>query len=299
MAHHHAQAAPPSLQLPRNLARPSFSEVSRQTIAALEPELATVPIEYITGHLAGQANQMIEALSLLTYPTSLPRARMPPSIDVPLRPVPHAPSSSVFPTHMLAISSSKSSPSAPNTPTAASFYNGAGSNASVPLYPAHALVLAAHCTLLPALPVSRPSNRTASLHLPVVPLTVPNGETFPMLHEYLHTKRPDVLLAALLPHVPLPGPHHAAASASAGKLVYVKQFTSESLLRLAHQLVANAFAQGGQQGAPGWLMARAKVINGLWRNVCALGVFDAELWGVMDVAWEVVLAALTRVVEHA
>ena len=46
------------------------------------------------------------------------------------------------------------------------------------------------------------------------------------------------------------------------------------------------------------LMSHIKVVNGLWQNVCALGVFDAELWGVMDLAWEVVLAAMTKVMEN-
>lgn len=45
-------------------------------------------------------------------------------------------------------------------------------------------------------------------------------------------------------------------------------------------------------------MGNAKAVNGLWKNVCALGIFDAELWGIMDIAWEIVLAALTRVAER-
>ncbi|KZS99807.1 uncharacterized protein LAESUDRAFT_732856 [Laetiporus sulphureus 93-53] len=240
---------------------------------------------------------MLSALKLLTYPTSLPRARLPPTIDVPMMPVASPPASSSFPTHMLAVSSSRASHSAPNTPTAGSFVSQNSSTATLPLFPAHALVLAVHCTLLPQLPRSRPSNRTASLQLPVVPLTVPNAETFEMLHAYLHTKRADRLLAELLP--PLANvipPAHGAASSSAGRPAYISQFTSEGLLRLAHSLASSA--AGHPQGALPALMGCTRVINGLWRNVCALGVFDAELWGVMDVAWEIVLAALTRAAER-
>ena len=92
-----------------------------------------------------------------------------------------------------------------------------------------------------------------------------------------------------------------AASSSAGsdKLHYVAQFSSEHLMRLAHALAGAAFQRGGAQNAMAGLMAHVKIINGLWQNVCALGVFDAELWGVMDLAWEVVLAAMTKVVEKA
>lgn len=51
--------APPSLQLPRTLARPPFVEVDRTAILAMAPELAEVPIEYIRKHLAGQASEYV------------------------------------------------------------------------------------------------------------------------------------------------------------------------------------------------------------------------------------------------
>ena len=33
-------------------------------------------------------------------------------------------------------------------------------------------------------------------------------------------------------------------------------------------------------------------VNGLWRNVCALGIFDSGIWETIDTAWEVLLLAL-------
>ncbi|CAL1709713.1 unnamed protein product [Somion occarium] len=294
---------PVNLQLPRTLQRPTFSEVSRDFVVQLAPELQEVPFEYIRKHLAGQANEMLAALSLMSVPSSLPKSRLASNLDVPLRPANPMPSSTAFPTHILAISSSKSSPSSPTTPTVASFAAQAVSagSATVPLYPAHALVLAAHCTLLPPLPRSRPSNRATSVTLPVVPLTVPSAETFPLLHAYLHTKRPDNLLAALLPSLAASFPSATSnrASSSSGGSVYVSQFTSERLSRLANSLASTAYHQSGPQGALSGLMAHAKVVNALWRNVCALGVFDPELWGVMDLAWEIILAALTQVAQRS
>lgn len=47
------------LNIPRHLARPSFSEASRDTLAKIDPTLANVPIEYIKKMLAGQANQCV------------------------------------------------------------------------------------------------------------------------------------------------------------------------------------------------------------------------------------------------
>jgi len=40
------------------------------------------------------------------------------------------------------------------------------------------------------------------------------------------------------------------------------------------------------------LLAHAMTINGIWRNVCALGVFDDQLWEVLDLAWEAIIGAL-------
>ena len=243
---------------------------------------------------------MLAALSLLTIPSSLPKSRLASSLDAPLRPTQNTPSSQAFPTHILAISSSKSSPSSPSTPTVASFAAqvATASSVTVPLFPTHALVLAAHCTLLPPLPRSRPSNKTATVNLPIVPLSVPSAETFPLLHAYLHTKRPDTLLGSLLPSLASSFPAASSASSSSSRAIYVSQFTSEHLHRLAQALASMAYSQAGPHGALPGLMAHAKVINGLWRNVCALGVFDAELWGVLDLAWEIILAALTRVAER-
>lgn len=244
---------------------------------------------------------MLAALNLLTFPSSLPRSHLTSTMDIPVRPANPMPSSNAFPTHVLAITSSRSSPSSPTTPTVASFAQQAvaGQYVTVPLYPAHALVLAAHCTLLPPLPRSRPSNRAASLTLPVVPLTVPSAETFPLMHAYLHTKRPDTLLAALLPVLAssFPSASSTKPSSSSGS-VYVSQFTAERLSRLANNLAASAYQQAGPQGALPTLMNYAKVVNALWRNVCALGVFDAEIWGVMDLAWEIILAALNLVAQR-
>ncbi|KAJ2922887.1 hypothetical protein H1R20_g14171, partial [Candolleomyces eurysporus] len=50
----------PNVQLPRNLARPPFAEVSRDSIMAAAPELASVPVEYIRRGLRPKANQHLE-----------------------------------------------------------------------------------------------------------------------------------------------------------------------------------------------------------------------------------------------
>jgi len=57
--HHMLQStiSPPSVQLPRTLSRPQYSEVSRESITAVAPELANVPAEYIRRGLRARAPQ--------------------------------------------------------------------------------------------------------------------------------------------------------------------------------------------------------------------------------------------------
>ncbi|RDX42882.1 hypothetical protein K466DRAFT_584107 [Polyporus arcularius HHB13444] len=298
---HYVHPLEQKLNIPRRLARPSFNEPSRDAIARLDPGLAGVPLEYIRRLVDSNCQQMLSALSLLTIPSALPYAHLPQSIDAPVRPTSQAPDMSSFPTHVFAILSSRMSA---KTPTVASFADrhSLPPSTTVPLYPASALVMAVHCSLLPPLPQApRSAGRRAALTLPIVPLTVPSPETYALLHAYLHTMRPDTLLASLLPSLAQSFPQLSSAGSSGGpnKLHYVGQFSSEHLMRLAHALAGAAFQRGGAQNALSGLMSHVKVINGLWQNVCALGVFDAELWGVMDLAWEVVLMAMNKVVEKA
>lgn len=182
----------------------------------------------------------------------------------------------------------------PNTPTVASFAAQMASSHTCALYPTHSLVLAAHCTALPSLPPSRPSNKSTSVTLPVVPLTVPDATTFPHLHAYLHTKRADTLLAALLPCLQSSLPQMSAASSSAQR-GYIAQFSNDKMHRLAQTLASQVYSQAGSQGALQLLMAYAKVVTNLWKNTCAFGIYDTELWAVIDLAYEIILTALNRV----
>ena len=241
---------------------------------------------------------MLAAVNLLSIPSSLPKSHLPSSLDAPVRPTSHPPPSASFPTHLLAVSSSRSAPSTPNTPTVASFAAQMASSNTCTLYPTHSLVLAAHCAALPSLPSSRPSGKSTSVTLPVVPLVVPDATTFPHLHAYLHTKRADVLLAALLPCLQMSLPQTSSSSSSAVSRSYVAQFTSDKLLRFAQILASQVYSQGGSAGASQILMAYAKVVTNLWKNTCAFGIYDTELWGVIDLAYEILLAALNRIVRQ-
>jgi hypothetical protein len=174
--------------------------------------------------------------------------------------------SSDMPTHMLAVYSRQSSVS-PN-PTR-----------RVMLFPTHNIVMALYCAHLPMLPKSTATepDSVGQMTLPVIPLCVPSPETFSRLSSYLYTKDVSHLLSMLLP---------------------TGMLTPTSLLTLGDMLDADApevqqFSNKLRATyTPHALLTHAMTINGLWRNVCALGIFDARLWEVLDLAWDIVIGAL-------
>ncbi|KAG6860533.1 hypothetical protein C0995_010104 [Termitomyces sp. Mi166 len=252
----------PAVQLPRTLARPPFVEVSREAIIAAAPELEIVPVEYIRKGLRSKANEMLAGISALApshIPSSMPRSRLPHSLNVPLR----TPSTSQpsYPTHLLAVISSKN-PSDMAT-----------------LLPVHSLVLASHCAQLPRLPSSQQQPHSPTLHLPVLPFSVPSPAAFSVLHSFMYHHRLEAVLKALFP------------------------MPSGFLQSLSHEVVRAALASGptlhqlssylcsSASGNPQTLTVHAAHVKELWQTMVALGLFDHELWDTVDLAWEVILGA--------
>lgn len=172
--------------------------------------------------------------------------------------------SSDMPTHMLAVYSR-------DVP--------ATTRRRVTLFPIHNIILATHCANIPILPKSnvvRPDTPGSVVSLPVVPLCIPAPDVFSHLSTFLYTKRIDHLLATLLP---CPVPH----------ALYLGDPKSERVLDLlqtfADRLATNHSTQT--------LFSHMMAVNGLWRNACALGINDENLWCALDVAWEVLIIALT------
>ncbi|KAJ7507054.1 hypothetical protein B0H11DRAFT_2153557 [Mycena galericulata] len=313
--HHHAprrhrehsssDAGP--MQLPRNLAKPPFTDISRDALAAAAPDLAAaaVPAEFIRHGLRAKAPQMqagIAALAPSHLPQSLPRSHLPAALTIPLR-ASSSQSHPSYPTHALAVhatSSSKSSAPAP------------GESAS--LFPVHAVVLAAHCAKLPRLPPAAPPSRSGSaLTLPVLPLALPSPHAFAILHPWMYTHRLDAALGALLPLPPafldgLAAAHSSSShshsshshshSRSSSHASQPQPPTPPQTLLLAalaspptlHALAAHLCATAGANLSA--LLAHAGHVKELWQDLVALGVYDPALWDALDLAWEVVLGAL-------
>jgi hypothetical protein len=154
-----------------------------------------------------------------------------------------------------------------------------GSRRRVTLFPVHNIIFSTQCANLPQLPTppkpTEPLNSTEpfTITIPVVPVSIPSPQTFPQLSAYLYTHSTNDLMAYLLPPCPQ------------GLLPPNVDDTDPITLQQHARRMAETYTVQA-------LLAQAMTINGFWRNVCALGVFDLGLWDTMDVAWEVILNAL-------
>lgn len=261
------------VQLPRTLQRPSYSEVSRDQIAAVALELIDVPAEYIRRSVFGRAPQMLAGISALSkshLPLTISKSHLrhnaPLTVPIRLSPSQQAPT---FPTHFLALSTNSKSQTSISD--------------QLPLIPTHSLVLAAYCASLPRMPPSNPQAYGNTITIPILPLAVPSPQAFPTLHQFLYTHNLAGLLSSLLPSLP-----STFLSTLSSSVIHSTLASGPKL----HQLSAHCLSNS-QHGYPTQiLMGHAHHITALWRNAIALGVHDKDLWDVIDLAWEIVLGSL-------
>ncbi|KAF5337606.1 hypothetical protein D9758_014915 [Tetrapyrgos nigripes] len=264
--------APKSVQLPRRLSRPEYTEVSRSAIIAAAPELANIPPEYIRQSLRPKEAEMqagLNALSSSRMPSTLPKTHLPSHLSVPLY---HKSSSipPVHPTHALAVCPSRSS----------------GHDSQALIIPVHHLILAAHCARLPTLPPSPFQTRGRDyLDLPVVPISLPSPHAFTLIHKYLYTHSLDDVLKSL---IPLPSSFLPSSSTpSLNRETLCTLMTSESTLSsLSHHLAEHALHNLST------LMTHVTHVKDFWQTLVVLGVYDWALWDVVDLAWDVCLGGL-------
>ncbi|KAJ7151301.1 hypothetical protein C8R43DRAFT_924179 [Mycena crocata] len=271
-----------ALQLPRNLARPQFTDVSRDALAAASPELASVPAEFIRHGLRTKTPQMMAGISALApshLPTSLPRSHLPPALTIPIRSVSSSPHPS-YPTHALAIGSSSSK-------------HGQALDAHQSLFPVHAVVLTVHCAKLPRLPPPARSSSSRAV-LPVCPIALPSPQAFSILHAFMYTHRLDAALSALLPlpssFIESLAASYSSASARGAPTPIALIHAVLSAPQMRHALSAHLCASAA--GNVNALLAHAGHVKELWQDMVALGLYDAELWDALDLSWEVVLGGL-------
>ena len=144
------------------------------------------------------------------------------------------------------------------------------------LYPSHALLLAAHCTGVPPVPILPPG----STSLPVVQLKVTSPNLFPVLQAFLLTKSHETLISGLLP----------VSTSSLGSFSSLPP--QQRTAKLGHMLYEKS------RGSMQQLMTYSDQISAFWRLICALGVFDNDTWEVVDLTWDAVLGAMNLVIQN-
>jgi hypothetical protein len=154
------------------------------------------------------------------------------------------------------------------------------------IFATHMLNLAVHCAHLPRLSRATPRLYSdGSIDLPVVQLNVPHADAFAPLLAFLVTHRADRLLASLIPVQPaMLAPSRASHSGAA--------MGGGALAHVSAQQLASALVHGAPGDKRASLMGLVHSIKSVWRNVCALGCYDRDLWEAIDLAWEAVILAL-------
>ncbi|EIN14565.1 hypothetical protein PUNSTDRAFT_81029 [Punctularia strigosozonata HHB-11173 SS5] len=252
-------AASSSVSLPRRLTKPAFKPINREAIRAADPELADTPTPYIQLRLAEHGNAMYKVLQSVEASAPERKEEMPKEVKIVVNDVKTA----ELPTHILGVYRNWALPGE--------------SNKRVDLYPAHHIMLAAHCSNLPPIPAppaqSAPEEAPATITVPFLPICIPSPQTFPLLLTYIYTGREDALYSALLP-MPVPS--------------YPPTATTEEQARIDQEfsaLLARSFPAAK-------LLEWAMRVNGLWRNTCTLGVDLDDLWTAIDLCWVLLLDAI-------
>ncbi|KAJ7172108.1 hypothetical protein C8R46DRAFT_1258044 [Mycena filopes] len=252
----------PTSRLPRTLDRPAFvpDTPPRQMLDALAPELVELPLPFIHHQLAVHADQMAEDISSFPIPGTIPAGRLPHALAVKLPSASPGDVEHIYPTHILAVST----PSKTATPEAPS------------LVAVHGIVFAANCIAPKLRPVGENNNPPGALYLPICPIALPSVPALLTLRTYMYNHRVDVLLSALFPLLPAPLTDAEVRSALA---------SDRTKLRLATHLVC-------ADPRPAQILGYAVRVQEVWRTVCCLGMYRAELWDALDLAWELVIIAL-------
>ncbi|KAI5896904.1 clp1-like protein [Schizophyllum commune H4-8] len=262
MHHSSHSSSYPGTNLPRTLQRPPLPRVPAESIGAIAPELAGVPVEYVKRHLASNARQMLAGSASLSIPSPT-KGHLPAYLSVGCRPSRGA----TYPTHLLAIGCSKVNAHADQT---------------MMFVPTHAIVLAAHCSRTPPLDatVSHPSED--KLRLRIVRMMIPSPAAFSILHNYMYNLRPDGVVHALLPRLP------ANMISSLRTQEAIRATLGSGTTK--HQL-ASALAHGASYNLS-HLTSCAAHAKEMWHDMVSLGMNDALLWDTLDLCWEIILAAL-------
>ncbi|KAJ7820669.1 hypothetical protein B0H14DRAFT_2833501 [Mycena olivaceomarginata] len=135
----------PSIPSPMEGSAESLPDAVPTNFPDVFPDLKDVPLVYVLHVLAQQRDRMLAGLDAISsLPPSLLRSEMPESLRVPNV----SPNDVIWPTHVLSIECEDFDP---------------GQDTYIPIFPIHALVLAAHCSRIPCLEACSVEDGTTNL----------------------------------------------------------------------------------------------------------------------------------------
>ncbi|KAG5338695.1 hypothetical protein C0989_006560 [Termitomyces sp. Mn162] len=260
------------VSLPKELARPAFKEVTREALLACSSTFTEVPAAYIRDAFEPFGPDALKSLASVR-PEPVSPDRIPSEVQVRLEC--SSDESPLNPTHMLAI---HGPPLPSNVPV---------SKRKVTLYPVHAHFLAIHCARLPPfLPFEDTLvNPGTPFKIPVRTICLPSPSTYARLSTYLYTMKTEALLSSLMPLPPPPGLLTPPIPVDGSYAVPLSSEEHRKLVKTYAYRVASTYTTQV-------ILQHATLVHGLWQNICVLGIFDDGLWEVIDIAWQVLLAAI-------
>ncbi|BGP27519.1 hypothetical protein Rt10032_c15g5498 [Rhodotorula toruloides] len=274
-----------TIRLPLQLPSPPapFPEVDLHSLV-VDNELEDAPL----GLAIGKMRELGPSLLVSTTSTCL---HIPPGPEIPsyllaTLPSSPAPAPSVFlPSHILAIRSNDSlrtlllpvhgllwAAMSPPLSILSSKPNRQTSHPSLPLVPPPVVVV-----------------DTSRSHLPVVQISLPSSAAFPLLQAYAYLRSPALLLSSLLPQPPA-SPAKPAPPPSLSHLL--NPSTPEKPCPPSYQQTPQDLVRSLSSLPVTTLLRHIHLVHGLWQDVVALQIGDAELWRAMALAWRLLVTAL-------
>ncbi|GAA5985647.1 hypothetical protein JCM11641_001461 [Rhodosporidiobolus odoratus] len=274
-----------SIHLPLHLPAPPCP-LEEVDIASLivDHELEGAPVGFAVGKLRSIGSSLLQAASATTM--HLPSGdQLPEYLPVTLPPV-TSPTPIYLPSHILSIRSNDSPRRL--------------------LLPVHGLLYAAssptlsflssqperqpHHPNLPGGPRPYPSggDKEGTAHLPVVELSLPSSSAFTILQGWIYLRAPLLLLSSLLPCPPPSTSPSSALPSSLSHLLNPSTPTSSSFSQSTPESLTQSLA-----ALPSSLLLKhVHIVHGVWSAAVALQVGEEDMWRVMGVAWQFLVAAL-------
>ncbi|KAJ7253079.1 hypothetical protein B0H12DRAFT_1117366 [Mycena haematopus] len=278
-------APPPTDNIPKILPRPvgdDADDVSRPLLAIYAPELVALSGRALRSQLFASSQKLMTGLNAVQLPHTIPQNALPLCFTVPVQLYPSAREApaAIYPTHILAVSASSSVQPPIDAPVA--------------LTAVHGAIIAANCTRVALRAAAAPPADARFVRLATHRLSVASLPAFVLLRGYMYARRIDTFMAGMMPFPPafldeLKPENHLPG---ADRLNIVAAWHSPAQTRLLAGHLAFC-----TPGGPCAMWERMRLLEGVWKVMCELGMYEQLLWRALDLAWHVARYAVRVVSE--